>query len=229
MITKSELETLLEELNCEDRERLGDPPSVEEMLAYMRGELAEPEEERVRALLVAYPELARALVQMSDEDVDVDVDRQLAAFNSERRVVQFPAIVAAIAAALALAFGVLLWRAESRLGQPRVAWDVNLLTPDGRRGGPESPIVLQPAGDSFLIETPLPSGPAFKEYRLDIVEGEAGGTLWRSSALRRSDSDSFALLVPRRFLKPGKYRVVLYGVDGGHEEKLATYSVQVGK
>lgn len=59
MTNKSEWQEANRRLQAEEREKLGDPPTAEEMLAYSRGELPEGEEERIRELLVAYPELAR--------------------------------------------------------------------------------------------------------------------------------------------------------------------------
>jgi hypothetical protein len=59
MTNKSEWQEANRRLLDEERRKLGDPPTAEEMLAYCRGELPESEEERIRELLVAYPELAR--------------------------------------------------------------------------------------------------------------------------------------------------------------------------
>jgi len=59
MIEKSEWQSANRQLAAEDRQRLGDPPTAEEMAAYSRGEMSEGEKERIQDLLVAYPELAR--------------------------------------------------------------------------------------------------------------------------------------------------------------------------
>jgi hypothetical protein len=59
MTNKSEWQEANRRLTGEERRKLGDPPTAEEMLAYSRGELSEHEQERIRELLVAYPELAR--------------------------------------------------------------------------------------------------------------------------------------------------------------------------
>lgn len=59
MANKSDWQDANRELREEARRTLGDPPTAEEMLAFTRGELSESEEERIRDLLVAYPELAR--------------------------------------------------------------------------------------------------------------------------------------------------------------------------
>jgi len=239
MTRNNDLEMLLTELDQKTLEKLGGSAAIEQIEAYMRDELPEGEEkERVRATLVAHPELARAVAlwpHADDELSDDDVDRQWTSMrkeiglpdtkNDRRRVLPFRSAFSAIAATLAIVFGGLFLHAQWRLTRPTVAWDETLLYPDGRRGGADTPVTLTPAGNSFFVVVPLIGQAPFSEYRLEIIDG--GRSLWRSSALRRSADDSFAMLVPRSFLKPGSYQVVLYGEDGSHEVKLATYSVSV--
>src|SRR3954453_19107713 len=68
MITKNDWEVVLGRLTAEEREILGPPPTAEEMLAFEDGSLPPGQMERVRGLLVAYPELARALAHPIAED-----------------------------------------------------------------------------------------------------------------------------------------------------------------
>lgn len=220
MITKSDLEAVLAEMNAEDRARLGEPPTAEEMLAYRNGELSAEEEARVRALLVCYPELARALVTP---------------FEPEHRVLQFRHAWTALAAALALLFGALFWHAESNarrlaneLSTPRVS-DFELLMPDGQRGPGEASATLTAQGESFLLGVPLINEPNFDTYRLEIADTAATAprTLWSSGPLHRGANDTFAILVPRAFLPPGKYAVVLHGVSGARDERLTSYAFRV--
>jgi hypothetical protein len=139
MIEKSEWQSANRELAAEDRRRLGDPPTAEEMLAYSRGELSEAEEERIQDLLVAYPELARMYsAPFAEEprpgDADAvrpdevaagwdDLQRRLG--TTERvsqpaeteggRVIAFRRYLpTAVAAALALVFFGLFVQSESR-------------------------------------------------------------------------------------------------------------------
>ena len=235
MNRNDEIDMLLAELNEEHLNQLGDKAGIEQLEAYVRGDLHEGEEkERVRAMLVAYPELARAVALWADDDdelSDEDVDQRWAAMRKtvaipdRGRVLPFRHALQAIAATLAIVFGALYGQAQWRLTRPTVVWDETLLSPDGRRGGADTAIELTPAGNSFFMVVPLIDQAAFNEYRLTIVDG--GHTLWRSSVLRRSADDSFGILVPGRFLDPGTYQVVLYGKEGPKEEKLATYSVRV--
>jgi len=246
-------------MNEEDRRRLGEPPTAEELLAYRRGELSVAEEARVRELLVCYPELARALTVpfpvegAAPGDPDFLTDAEFATHwaslqkrvhdedavatrPEEARVLQFwRRASTALAAALLLAFGGLLWQAQSRarlakeLGDPRVTSEEQLLLPDGQRGGGDGSLTLAAEGDSFLLIAPLVGGSQFPRYRLEIVDLSTTPprALWSSTALHRRFNDTFAILVPRPFLKPGRYQIVLSGVDGAHEERLATYTLRV--
>src|SRR5947199_4505938 len=88
MMTRiNDLETLLTELDQKTLEKLGGSAAIEQIEAYMRDELPEGEEkERVRATLVANPELARAVAlwPLADDELsDDDVDRQWTAMRKE--------------------------------------------------------------------------------------------------------------------------------------------------
>jgi hypothetical protein len=61
MIRKTDWEAAYLDLIAEARQKLGEPPTAEELQAYLRGDLAAPAAARVRQLLVYYPELANAL------------------------------------------------------------------------------------------------------------------------------------------------------------------------
>src|SRR4051812_26538364 len=68
MITKSELQALHGRIVAERRNKVGPPPTDDELFAFMRGELSAEDESRVRELLLAYPELARAIAEPFPED-----------------------------------------------------------------------------------------------------------------------------------------------------------------
>lgn len=140
MTNKSEWQEANRELIAEQRRKLGDPPTAEEMLAWSRGELSESEEERIRDLLVAYPELARMYSEPFPEeprpgDPDhVSEDEVRAGWNALQqrlpkrsdstlpvrdeaqrgRVVFMHYVPTAMAAMLALVFFGLFVRAEGR-------------------------------------------------------------------------------------------------------------------
>jgi hypothetical protein len=237
MIRKADWQDALDGMTAEDRRRLGPPPAAEEVAAYMNGTLAAEEEARVRELLVAYPELARTLTMPFPEDDEPlpELDHHWAEFQARvappraegGRVLQFWRAAAALAAALAVVFGALFLRAQSRLDEPRAAWQIAVLEMDGHRGPAGPATVIRPAGESLMLVVPLIGTSPYREYRLALTSGER--TLWRSDTLRRDDeTTSFSIDVPSSFLEPGRYRVELYGVDGEREEKLGTYSLVAG-
>jgi hypothetical protein len=232
MIAKSDWQTANEQLMAEERRRAGDPPTAEEMLAYTRGELSSEEEARVRERLLGYPDLVRTLTEPFPEpaqpgDPDFLSDIEFARrFREGSGRVDLWRYATAIAASVAVVFGLLLWQAGVRRLEPRVVGEQQVLFPDGRRGTGIDAVALAAGGDSVLLIARLIGQRDFDRYRIAIVDANSGGQLWASDA-PPPEGDSFVLLVPRRFLKPGLYRLVIYGVIGKSEERLATYSLRV--
>jgi hypothetical protein len=244
MNPRSNWHAVHEALTEQSRRSYAEPPTAEELLAYRRREVTPEEEERIRALLVAYPALAHAVVQTGPPeepqpgDADYvsaqEVDRRFRALRKRLhrdhreagRVLYFFQVSTAVAATLALAFGVLLWKARSELGQPRLAWEEQLLLPDSRRGISDTMVTLRAQGESVLLIAPLFDPEKYANYRLELIDASAGATLWTSNA-KRGDNDTFAILVPRRFLRPGLYQLVLYGVSEQRQERLASYTLRV--
>lgn len=238
MITKSDWQAANEQLMAEQRRKLGEPPTAETLLAYTRGELGPEEEERVREHLACNPDLARALIEPfpsegaapGDDDYlsDAEFEKHWRAMrkdpkHSEPRFWQFSA---AFAAAVALVFGVLLWQASSRLRQPHV-WEEQILLPDGRRGGESTLPVLTARGESVVLIASLIGPRDFDRYRIDIVDTASNRTIWSTPAAPPRENDFFSIVVPRRFLEPGTYRIEVHGLEGSAEERLATYSLRV--
>lgn len=249
MITKSDWRAVNQTMMAEARKRNSEPPTAEEMLAYSRGELSADEEARVRERLLSYPELVRTLTAQfpmegaepghPDYLTDEEFARYWGALQkrmNRKGILQFPQSWTALAAALALVFGALFMHAEWKarrlareLSEPRVAADEQLLLPDGQRGGGDASAVLRAGGESSLLVVPLISQPQFELYQLELVDLNASvpRTLWSSDPLHRRDNDSFAVLVPRSFLKAGKYQIVMVGISGERRERLSTYSLRV--
>jgi hypothetical protein len=227
---------------AEERERLGEPPTAEEVLAYTRGELPAHEAARVCERLVAYPDLVRTLTAefpadaATPGDPDYMSDDEFAkhwASMQKRlprkeggRVVQFWPVISAIAATLAIVFGALFLQQRAELMRPRVAWDQQDLRPDGSRGFNDNAVTLQAQGESFLLVLRPPATPVFDSYRLEIVSSNPERSLWKSEKLPWR-VDDIPILVRRSFFKPGKYQVILYGESGGQEERVNTYSLRV--
>ena len=246
MTTKQEFSAANEAVMAGDRKRLGEPPSAAEVLAYTRGHLATDEHERIRERLVAYPELVRTLTapfptegaQPGDADYlsDDEFATRWASLQKRRqrpggaRVLQFWRGFSAIAATLAVVFGALFWNARSELTKPRLIADQQVLLPDGRRGGDDDGFVkLTAEGETFVLAASLINEPAFDTYRLEILDPTANPptTVWSSKPAPRLPDDSVTILVSRTFFRPGKYKLVLYGVSGTREERLSSYSLRV--
>jgi hypothetical protein len=239
MTTKSEWQSVNESLMAGDRKRLGEPPTADEVFAYMNGDLSPEEETRVRERLVCYPELARTLTapfptegaSPGDDDYlnDAELATHWAALQRRRnraRVVPFWPVFGSIAAALAIVFAGLFWRAESELKQPRAASVQESLLPDGQRGGVANAAVVKAVGDSFFVALQLHNHEAFKTFRLQIVDANQK-SLWKSDDVQNGDSDVLAVLIPSKFLKAAEYQIVLFGVNGAREERLGTYSLRI--
>ena len=237
MIDRTDWQAVRDALIADDRAKLGEPPTVEELLAYERGELSPEDAERVQQLLIAYPDLARAYATpFPPEDSELPagvIDRQLKAFRAGgdrgARVLQFWLGFAAIAATVAIAFGAMLWHTRTELLRPRVLPEPAILTPDGRRGIPEGPhTTITPAGDTLLLVVSIIGPTDYDTYRLELVS-ESQRRIWSSGPLRATSSNSFNVEVPSRALPAGTYQVIAYGLRGSAQEPVATYTIDVRK
>jgi hypothetical protein len=245
MITKSDWQAVAKQL----REEAGEPPAADEVLAYTRGELS-PEEASVRERLLHHPDLLRTLTapfpaegaKRGDPDYMTDAEYEFH-WASLRRKMQKPAppatanlpgralhvwrFAAAIAAAVAVVLGASLWQANLRLAEPRIVSEQQVLFPDGRRGGGQEAATLSVQGDSVLLVIPLIGQSEYQRYRLELVNAASRKSTWKSEPLALRDDETFTLLVSRRSLDPGTYEVVVSGITGATEEKVATYSLRV--
>lgn len=237
MITKDDWRAANLRLMAEQRDTLGEPPSNDQLHAYMRGELAGEDEARVREYVACHPDVARALVEPFPATSEVVSDaefaehwtamqRRMGIRREGGRVLQFWRIAAALAAALAVVFGALLWQTTSRMGQPQV-WEEQILLPDGRRGAGGDAAVLTARGESVVLIASLIGPRDFERYRLDLIDVSENRTVWSSLAAPPRENDFFSIVVPRRFLEPGTYRLEVHGLDGTAAERLATYSLRV--
>src|SRR5437764_7414524 len=135
MTTKSEFAAANRDLTAEACASIGEPPTAEEVLAYTRGELAPEDEARIRERLIAYPDLVRTLTTPFPEGAEPDHPDYLSEHEFARHWkvlrkrrhrpdhgLQFWRAFGAIAAALAVVFGGLLWRARTELKKPMAVW-----------------------------------------------------------------------------------------------------------
>jgi hypothetical protein len=238
MMNRTEWQAVRDAMIADDRARLGPPPTAEELLAYERGELSAEEAERVRQLLLAYPELARAYAAPFPEDdaalpSDV-VDRQWQRFRAGKdvesggRVLQFWRAVSAIAAAVAVIFGAMLWQKESESRRPHALPEAQVLSPDGSRGVEPPHLAITPSGESVVLTVSVIGTNDYERYRIELVRGDSQKPVWTSEPLRLPKSGSaFDLEIPSATLAPGTYQIVVEGLRGTAREPVATYSVDV--
>lgn len=235
-----------EQMLAEARQKLGAPPTAEELLAYSRGELPPDEEERVRALLVCYPDLARTLLcpgedeivpELTQEQIAADwksLQKKIHGTRSDDRggnVLPFWRFSAAIAATLAVVFGGLLWRARSELAEPRVPVEYSLQPEGGVRGGGDPSEAITIGGNVVLFVGRIGEDRGFDQFKAELADAaKPGRRLWISAPFRVDGADHFSIFVPANRLERGRrYRVVLYGVDGTREERLETYSILISR
>lgn len=248
MNTTSDWQSVNRELLARQRQKLGEPPTLEEMQAYLRGELSPQDEERVRELLVCYPDLARALVEpFPAEDAkpgepgsvsDVEMEQRWKALHARVQprdggvhVLRYSRGLGLIAAILVLCFGAVLWRAQTRDASPRLlaadersTLPSRLLMPAGQRG-PASATTVKANGQPLVLILALVSAPeADATYRVAVYSTDSTTPLWQSNdPAPLGDDDTFRILVPARFLQPGSsYQIKVW--RNGQKNELATYS-----
>jgi hypothetical protein len=192
MITKNDWDAALDAWVAEERERLGGPPSRDELAAYLSGELPPAEEARVRALLVYYPGLTPLL--------------------RTRRATRRLSALRLYAVAVTLVIALLSTDAivqRRRSVQPSVPSSHHELNAVLTRGG--APAYELPAGQArYLLTIVPPEPPAESAYELEIVQESR--VLWRARGVRPID-DTFVIDVPGAFLEPGTY-TLLVRADG---------------
>lgn len=242
MTTKSEFAAANRDLMAEDRLSVGEPPIAEEALAYSRGELSPDAEARVRERLIVYPELVRTLTAPFPEAAEPDHPDYLSDHEFARhwkslqkrrqqpvRGLQFWRAFGAIAATVAVVFGGLLWRAQRELKKPQAVWEQQELYSEGRRGIDGEPAKLTTDGESYLLVPMLGAQVTADKLRAEIVDvTNPSRTVWSLAPVRRTTAaGSFVILVPRDSVKPGTYRLVVYGITGERQEPLSSFTFRV--
>ena len=247
MMDKSDWEVVRRRLIEDGRERAGDPPTAEEVEALFNGELPDEAAERVRNLLVYYPEMARVMMAeppapettiLTDEERAKDwaaIQRRIHPAIPIRR--RRPSRVYAYAAALLLALllGAIAYY-ESRLQQPvhlQIAQRVHRsqLRPDAliRGSGSAAPIVL-PVADDYVLDLLTSHTTHYGEYRIEMIDVDTGQKRSLRTGLPESPSGVYEFSARNAVLKPGgHYRFILYGASSGKLERLATYTVRISK
>lgn len=249
MISKSDWQAAAREAAAADRQRHGEPPTAEDVLAYMNDELPEEEAARVRAGLVAHPELARILAEPIADEGDLgapELDRQwrrlrdrvqgprkIAAMTRKQRGNSYFAIAASVVICL---MGVLLVQSkmqertlQQEIRQPRIAFQTTTLRTADHRGPSSAGATLSAKAEGHLLVAPLLDPPQYREYRLDLVDtaGPMNRPVWSRGGLAQPPDDRFQLLLPRGFLEPGTYQLTVYGIRDADAERIAAYNIHI--
>jgi len=243
MISKSELQKAYRDSLEQEQMRVGPPPAFEQLEALQRGDLLEDEAERVREQLSFYPDLARAMAAampeegeaLTPEELEADRIALLAKIQAlppqplpfpERRPHSRALSAAAAVIVLAAVGGIVLWRATR--GETR-GLATRVLYADGQRGaGTQTPIQLSTAVD-YLLEPVFRPELEYREYRLDLIEADTAPphVVWSHSGIHRQPDGSYPVTLSTAKLSPGRYELVLYGIDGGRSARLASYTIRV--
>jgi hypothetical protein len=248
MITKSDWQAVHQEMTAEERRKLGEPPTTEEMLAYSRGELSAENVERVKAWLVCNPDMARALMEPfpSDDAKPGDADflpeeelskrwaslqqsiHGVALPRAQGSVLRFP-VWTALAAVVAVVFAGLYWQAESklrRLSEPALMEMQDLQVQVGRRGAgaASTAVVRSDAGGVLAVSV---DDSRFERFRVEIVSATTPSRLVKRFDAARPADDFLSIVIPPRSLAPGRYRIVVYGISALGDDLLGTYPVLV--
>jgi hypothetical protein len=227
MITKNDWDAALDAWVTEERERLGGPPTPEEVVAYTRGELADAEAARVRALLVYYPELTSLL--LDDADAPALPKRW-----TPHSLLRFMPLAAGLLIAL---LTVLLIQSRGELARsaqenrtPYVHQTRYELQALQSRGVGELPVYELPPGEErYLLALTLLSETAYERYRIDIV-AISGGRSNVVSTMKtvRPAEGTLELSVPRPLIQSGTFRIDVYGIEGDRTERVESFRIRIG-
>lgn len=253
MAPNSEWEAAYRDVIARGRERVGEPPTPEELVAYSLGELPEDQAARVRESLTYYPDLAKALsegAEPSEDEVPYLSQQQLASDWRSLQQRMHPAAASAkiaskvspiriwqwaTAAALLLfaLTGGLYLRSRStiatlqgELGRPRANVERILLFDASSRGpGSRKPVLLSESTEFVVIALTLVDETRNNDrFRVEIRDLDAKpSTVIWKSPIRRASDGTFVIGVPRHFLKSHRYRISLYA--SGRDEPIASYAL----
>lgn len=244
-----DLDRLFERLAQEEGSK-GDPeehPSVETLTAYHANELSAEEDARIQEHLASCRRCAEIVLDFDSflaepagepEVASLEVAsewrrlrkkiREDGEIQEERPAPFLPSWKTAYAVAAVLFFGVVglfLYSLSLRreLEQPVAILEVLTLVAGDTRG--EDREIQEIRLPHFLdLRVSLP-GPPYPEYRVEVRDPE--GRLLRDVSFGEEGEMGHAVLLPKRFLPPGEYRLELFGVREGHREPLARHVVRV--
>ena len=155
-----------------------------------------------------------------------------------RDLLRRPQLATAASLGMIAVLGFLALRAEQHvqkltqeLATPRINLEHRVLLPDGERdaAGEETPILLRPQADHYLLTPTVAHLPSNPDYRLRLVEVEGAREkeVWSTEGLRPKDN-TFEIWMPQTFLRSGdRHRLEVYGLRAGKPTLLAAYTVEL--
>lgn len=240
MISKTDLQAVLDEMRTEEHRTRPEPPTAEEMLAYRDGTLSAGEEARVREILLSWPELLHALMASVPADDAGDalpaavLERQWQAMRGDlgikrgsdrgARILTFRNAITAIAAALAIVVGVVSWQQQREARRPRMLAQTSVIMSSSRGAAGGNPITVRAADDNVL-SVQLDGDARYESYRVVILD-DADHEIWRGDAVRPQD-ETLSVFLPHSFTAPGPYWLVVHGIRDGGDETLARHGLRV--
>lgn len=243
MTEQNAWDAVYRDLIAKGRERVGDPPSPETLVAYSRGELPENEAERVRESLAYYPDLAEALARkeqsrehsapyLSKKQRDDDwrlLQQQLSVQHGPppetSRRWQWLAAASVVVAIVCAGEWFQTWR---DLRRPHTDLQRIEIFDDSARGPTPAlqAVRVSPATHYVVLALMLAAQPDASQFRAEIVDLRPSPprVIW-SGALHRGRDGSFTIEVARTFLPPGPYKINLY--QNNEREPVATYRISM--
>ncbi|MCP4664491.1 MAG: hypothetical protein GY856_54600 [bacterium] len=152
------------------------------------------------------------------------VEREPAPPRREGTGLFAPRVPYALAASFLLTtLGLGIWvsflqRTIGELAAPIVNVPGDELTFNDATRGPQ-PMELPGEASHFMLTLLLYEVPDYASYRLEILDHE-DRAIWRGHALVPQESDQLTLTLSTRMLPAGRYRILLYGEEGGRVEML---------
>lgn len=194
--TRSEWLAVAEEFMAEEFERLGGPPTPEEVVAYAKGTLSEEEANRVRALLVYEPTLTDVLVG----------PEPMPSRNT------WTMWLAAAALAVLVVGSLFTPLFESR--GPEVSTVLHSIP---TRGASADRVFSVPEDASQYRFRIVLIDPRSATYRVELFDADTQRLLWSTDAIERRTDDTIEVVVDGDVLERGAYVLRTRGRAGESE------------
>lgn len=105
---------------------------------------------------------------------------------------------------------------------------VDLVSASPLRGGAgeDAAVELGPRSRFFALILSPKGSPDFADYRAQIVDS-AGREVWSGEGLEKDRHGAFTVILGRRFLDPGEYRLRLYGLEGKTGQLIEEFRLRI--